>query len=75
MKVKTMNQPSSVSSDTRFVFNPTDGEFPFTCELSLAPLVAFWQQASVEHRPMQGALSTKIQHALQQTPTLLEPIE
>ncbi len=75
MKVKTMNQTSSVSSDTRFVFNPSDGEFPFTCELSLAPLVAFWQQASVEHRPMQGALSTKIQHALQQTPTLLEPIE
>jgi hypothetical protein len=75
MEVKTMNQPSIVPSDTRFAFNPTAGEFPFTCELSLAPLVAFWQQASAEHHPMQAALSANIQQALRKTPALLEPIE
>lgn len=70
-----MNQPATVSSEMRFAFNPTAGEFPFHCELSLAPLVAFWQQAQAEHQPMQGTLSPKIQHALRNTPALLEPIE
>lgn len=70
-----MTQPSIVPSDTRFAFNPTAGDFPFTCELSLEPLVAFWQQANAEKHPMQAALSTTIQHALRQTPALLEPIE
>lgn len=70
-----MDQPSIVSSDTRYAFNPTAGEFPFRCELSLEPLVAFWQQTGTEHHPMQGNLSTKLQRALRSTPALLEPIK
>ncbi len=70
-----MNQPPTLSSDTRFAFNPTAGEFPFTCELSLAPLAAFWQQAVAERYSVRGALSTKIQQGLRKAPALLEPIE
>ncbi len=70
-----MNQPSIVSSDTRFVVNPHAGDFPFTCELSLAPLVAFWQQAISDQHPVHGALVRQVREALQKAPALLQPIE
>src|SRR5262245_54431703 len=50
-------------------------EFPFQCRLSLAPLVAFWNQAMVSSHPAQAALARQILSELQQAAELLEPIE
>ena len=50
-------------------------EFPFRCRLSLAPLVAFWNQAAVSGHPAKAALAKQIQGELQQVSELLEPIE
>lgn len=50
-------------------------EFPFRCRLSLAPLVAFWNQAVVSDHPAKAALAKQIQDELQQAAELLEPIE
>jgi hypothetical protein len=50
-------------------------EFPFRCRLSLAPLVAFWNQAVVGGHPAKAALAKEIQDELRQAAELLEPIE
>src|SRR5919106_3707340 len=50
-------------------------EFPFRCQLSLAPLVAFWNQAAVSGYPAKAALAKQILGELQQVAELLEPIE
>src|SRR5262245_25300866 len=50
-------------------------EFPFRCRLSLAPLVAFWNQAAVSGHPAKAALATQIQDEVRQAAELLEPIE
>ena len=70
-----MNQPSMLFSDVRFDLHPTAGEIPFTCELSLVPLVDFWQQVIADKHPMQSALGMQLEQALQQAPALLDPIE
>ena len=49
-------------------------EFPFRCRLSLAPLVAFWNQAAVSGHPAKAALAKQIQDELRQAAELLEPI-
>src|SRR5262245_15922298 len=60
-------------------FGPSWGEglreFPFQCRLSLAPLVAFWNQAAVSGHPAKAALAKQIQEELGQAAELLEPIE
>src|SRR5207244_12523805 len=53
---------------------PCPDTFPFASELSLAPLVAFWQQSMHPDHPVEGALAVKVQQALQEAPALLEPI-
>jgi GAF domain-containing protein len=50
-------------------------EFPFQCRLSLAPLVAFWNQAVVSGHPANAALAKQIQDEVRQAAELLEPIE
>jgi GAF domain-containing protein len=50
-------------------------EFPFQCRLSLAPLIAFWDQAAVSGHPAKAALARQIQDELRQAAELLEPIE
>ena len=69
-----MSQQSSISSNGRVVVQPCPDTFPFASELSLAPLVAFWQQTMHPEHPVEGALAVKVQQALQETPVLLEPI-
>ncbi len=69
-----MNQPSLLSVDTRFTLNPQAGQLPFTCELSLEPLIAFWQQAIADQHPMYKPLAGQIRKALRQAPALMEPI-
>ncbi len=70
-----MNQPSLMSVDARFALHTREDELPFTCELNLAPLVAFWQQAIADHHPMYRPLARQIQGALKKAPALIEPIE
>ena len=69
-----MSQQSSISSNGHVALQPCPDTFPFASELSLAPLVAFWQQTMHPEHPVEGALVAKVQRALQETPALLEPI-
>ena len=69
-----MSQQSSISSNGHVALQPCPDTFPFASELSLAPLVAFWQQTMHREHPVEGALVAKVQQALQETPALLEPI-
>jgi hypothetical protein len=49
--------------------------FPFRSELSLEPLMVFWQQTCTSDHPVHGKLAATIQEALRQAPELLAPIE
>src|SRR5215813_11230554 len=69
-----MSQQSSIFSNGHVALQPCPDTFPFASELSLAPLVAFWQQTMHPAHPVEGALVAKVQQALQETPALLEPI-
>jgi len=69
-----MSQQSIVSNNGHGAVRSSTDTFPFTSELSLAPLVAFWQQTMRRDHPLEGALVARVQHALQETPVLLEPI-
>ena len=69
-----MSQQSSISSNGHVALQPCPDTFPFASELSLAPLVAFWQQTMHREHPVEGALVAKVQQALQEAPALLEPI-
>jgi hypothetical protein len=69
-----MSQQSSISSNGHVALPPCPDTFPFASELSLAPLVAFWQQTMPREHPVQGALAVNVQQMLQEAPALLEPI-
>jgi hypothetical protein len=70
-----MGQQCILSFDKRFAMTPETDDFPFTVELSLAPLLAFWQQTVPHELPEYGAVDAQIRQALKQAPELLEPIE
>ena len=70
-----MNQPSTTSLDARFAFNPTAGDFPFKVELSLEPLIRFWQKTITDQHPMKQSVNREIQQTLRKSPALLDPIE
>ncbi|MBI4011737.1 MAG: GAF domain-containing protein [Candidatus Rokubacteria bacterium] len=61
--------------ETRFPINPDDGDFPFRRELSLAPLVAAWQEPGARAGGVAVALGRVVQDAIRQAPELLRPIE
>lgn len=71
----------TLSKDAMGACNPCVGmhlspeTFPFRCELSLAPLVHFWQRGTTGQQPARVALDTMIQEALRSAPALLAPIE
>jgi hypothetical protein len=69
-----MSQPSIGFSNGRGALRPSTDPFPFATELSLAPLVTFWQQTMRHDHPVEGALAAQVQQALQEAPALLEPI-
>jgi GAF domain-containing protein len=64
-----------MSHDTTPLLCQENDDFPFICELSLQPLVAFWQQTVGADHPLEGALATSVQHAIRETPVLWAPIE
>jgi len=69
-----MKHTSLISFDSRFALEVHAMTFPFTCQLSLAPLIAFWQQAISTQHPIKGALASMVQEQLRQAPELFEPI-
>jgi GAF domain-containing protein len=62
------------SSDIQSALHAGGSEFPFRCELSLAPLIAFWAQAAGEPSA-KGALARIIGEEVQRTPELMGTIE
>jgi len=74
MHREAVHQQCILSLDKRYTLRPESTHFPFISELSLVPLVEFWQQTVTDDHPLQGALATRVQQALQQAPALLEPI-
>jgi hypothetical protein len=74
MGSEIVQQQCLLSRDERFDLPTARHAFPFTCKLSLAPLINFWQLAVPSDHAMQGTLAMRLQNALQQAPDLLEPI-
>lgn len=70
-----MSQQSLVSSNGQRAVQLYADTFPFASELSLAPLATFWQQTMRCDHPVEGALVTQVQQAVQAAPALLEPLE
>jgi hypothetical protein len=69
-----MQHTSLMALDTRFAPDVHAMPFPFTCQLSLAPLIAFWQQAIATQHPIKAAIASMVQEQVRQAPELLEPI-
>jgi hypothetical protein len=69
-----MQHTSLMSLDACFVHEVHAMTFPFICQLSLAPLIAFWQQAISTQHPIKAAIASMVQDKLRQAPELLEPI-
>jgi hypothetical protein len=69
-----MQHTSLMALDARFAHEVYALTFPFTCQLSLAPLIAFWQQAISTQHPIKEAIVSMVQDQLHQAPELLEPI-
>src|SRR5215467_3556371 len=63
-----MPHTALMSLDARFAHDVHAMTFPFICQLSLAPLIAFWQQ------PIKAAITSMVQDQVRQAPALLEPI-
>src|SRR6266542_3336532 len=58
-----MSDQASSSTDLRSFLAQAMKEFPFACEFSLAPLVAFWER-----------LARSLQERLRQAPELAAPV-
>ena len=69
-----MNHTSRMSLDARLAPDVHALTFPFTCQLSLAPLIAFWQQTISNQHPIKAAIARMVQDQVRQVPELLEPI-
>src|SRR5215813_7923008 len=75
---------SGMATASGLVSSPTDAEarppasseaIPFRCELSLAPLIAFWTQVSAYSEFGRGPLPGIIRERAQQAPELAGVIE
>ena len=69
-----MQNTALMALDTRFAHEVHAMTFPFICQLSLAPLIAFWQHAIATQHPIKAAIASMVQEQVRQTPELLEPI-
>ena len=74
MPEQDIHQHCILSYEKRYAFEAQSDQFPFVCELSLAPLIAFWQQCIPDGHPMQMILRAQTEAAFDQEPALLEPI-
>jgi hypothetical protein len=62
------------TSDIRSALRAGVDGFPFRCELSLAPLIAFWARAAGDPSA-KGALARIVGEEVRRAPELLETIE
>src|SRR5215831_7073691 len=69
-----MQHTSLMALDARCAHDVRAMTFPFICQLSLAPLIAFWQQAIATQHPIKAAIASMVQDKLCQAPELLAPI-
>jgi hypothetical protein len=74
MPQQDMHQHCMSSYEKRYAFDARLEQFPFVCELSLAPLIHFWQQCIPDGHPMQAAMQAQTETVFKQAPVLLEPI-
>ncbi|WP_089721972.1 GAF domain-containing protein, partial [Candidatus Entotheonella palauensis] len=74
MPQQDMHQHCILSYEKRYTFDVQAEQFPFACELSLAPLITFWQQSIPDGHPMQAAMQAQTDAVFDQAPVLLEPI-
>ena len=70
-----MATPDLSSLETRFPLEPDTSDFPFRRELSLAPLIAAWQEPVARDGGVAAALGRVVQEALRSAPELGRPIE
>ncbi len=70
-----MATPDLSSLETRFPLDPDTSDFPFRRELSLAPLIAAWQEPVARDGGVAAALGRVVQEALRSAPELGRPIE
>jgi hypothetical protein len=69
-----MKTPPLVSFETRFPINPNLTGFPFKCELSLAPLIATWNNAISGDRQIVAKFLRHVLEEVRNAPELLAPI-
>ncbi len=74
MPQQDMHQHCILSYEKRYTFDAQSEQFPFVCQLSLAPLITFWQQNIPDGHPLQAAMQAQTEAAIEQAPVLLEPI-
>ncbi len=65
----------SDSADLQSALRADPRGFPFKCELSLAPLVAFWTKSSADGRSAKETLARVVREEVQKAPELLRTIE
>jgi GAF domain len=65
---------TSVGFATRFPIDPDTRSFPFQRELSLAPLIAAWQNPAIHRSGVVATLGGVVRDALREAPELMEPI-
>jgi hypothetical protein len=63
------------SSDLQSALNADPRGFPFRCELSLAPLITFWTQASAYHEFGRGPVPEIVREKARKAPELAGVIE
>jgi GAF domain-containing protein len=69
-----MNSLTHLLSDSADLQSALRG-FPFRCELSLAPLIAFWTQTSAHDGSAKGTLARLVREEVEKAPELLGTIE
>ena len=69
-----MSSPLVSASDLQSSLMELVKEFPFECELSLQPLISFWEQMGAREDSLLGRLAGVLERELRQAPELSEPI-
>ncbi len=70
-----MSAEQSALTELGLATAPSPGEFPFECELSLAPLIAFWEEVTAREGSGKGVLGQALQARLRDVPELARPIQ
>src|SRR5262245_7050871 len=69
-----MTDPLTTHSDLRPTLDRLLQEFPFECELSIQPLIQFWDREIAGRSALRGQIGRMLQDELKRVPELHEPI-